>query len=35
VGYMEARDILVTRTDLSGRRSITLPGLGWTTAVSG
>jgi hypothetical protein len=35
VGYMEARDIIVTRTDLSGRRSITLPGLGWTTAVSG
>jgi hypothetical protein len=30
--YMEGRDIIVLRTDLSGRRSITLPALGWTTA---
>jgi hypothetical protein len=30
--YMEGRDTIVTRTDLSGRRSITIPALGWTTA---
>ena len=29
--YMEERDIIVARTDLSGRRSITIPELGWTT----
>jgi hypothetical protein len=31
LGYMEERDIIVARTDLSGRRSITIPALGWTT----
>ncbi|MGH6614275.1 helicase HerA domain-containing protein [Sphingomonas sp.] len=34
MSYMEGRNILVTRTDLSGRRSITIPGLGWTTAAA-
>jgi hypothetical protein len=29
---MEDRDVIVTRTDLSGRRSVTIPRLGWTTA---
>jgi hypothetical protein len=29
---MEDRDIIVTRTDLAGRRSVTIPQLGWTTA---
>ncbi len=32
VSYMEERDIIVSRVDLSGRRSITIPALGWTTA---
>ncbi|WP_326525650.1 ATP-binding protein [Sphingomonas sp.] len=32
LGYMESRDIIVTRTDLSGRRSVTIPRLGWSTA---
>ena len=31
LGYIEERDMLVTRTDLAGRRSISIPGLGWTT----
>jgi hypothetical protein len=31
LGYMESRDIIVTRVDLSGRRSITVPRLGWST----
>lgn len=30
--YMEERDFIVLRTDLSGRRSITIPTLGWTTS---
>ena len=34
LGYMEERDIIVGRTDLSGRRSITIPALGWTTLPS-
>ena len=29
---MEAQDVLVSRTDLSGRRSVSIPALGWTTA---
>ena len=29
--YMESRDVIVPREDLSGRRSIAIPGLGWTT----
>jgi len=32
LSYMEERDIIVSRTDLSGRRSISIPALGWTTA---
>jgi hypothetical protein len=32
LGYMEKSDLIVTRVDLSGRRSITIPKLGWTTA---
>ncbi len=32
LSYMEDRDIIVTRTDLAGRRSVTIPQLGWTTA---
>ena len=31
IGYIEARDLFVTRVDLSGKRSITIPRLGWTT----
>jgi hypothetical protein len=32
ITYIEARDLFVCRTDLSGKRSITIPRLGWTTA---
>ena len=32
--YIESRDLIVVRTDLSGRRSITIPRLGWTTAAA-
>ena len=32
--YIESRELFVTRTDLSGKRSITIPRLGWTTAVA-
>ncbi len=32
LGYMEERNAIVLRVDLSGRRSITIPSLGWTTA---
>jgi hypothetical protein len=31
LGYIEERDAIVTRTDLAGKRSITVPALGWTT----
>lgn len=31
IGYIESRDLFVMRTDLSGKRSITIPHLGWTT----
>jgi len=31
---MEERDIIVARTDLAGRRSITIPALGWTTEAT-
>ena len=33
LGYMEARSILVPRTDMRGRRAIGIPRLGWTTAA--
>ena len=29
---LEAQDLLVSRTDLAGRKSISIPALGWTTA---
>ncbi|HEX8485184.1 ATP-binding protein [Sphingomonas sp.] len=32
--YIESRDLIVCRTDLSGKRSITIPRLGWTTAAA-
>jgi hypothetical protein len=32
IGYIESRDLFVTRVDLGGKRSITIPHLGWTTA---
>jgi hypothetical protein len=32
VAYMEEQNIVAARTDLSGRRSLSLPVLGWTTA---
>lgn len=31
IGYIESRELFVTRIDLSGKRSITIPRLGWTT----
>ena len=31
VSYMEERDIIIARVDLSGKRSFTIPRLGWTT----
>jgi hypothetical protein len=31
MSYIEGRNMFVTRVDLSGKRSITIPGLGWTT----
>ena len=34
ISYMEEQGIFVLRTDLSGKRSITIPRLGWTTAAS-
>ncbi|HEY0027191.1 MAG TPA: ATP-binding protein [Allosphingosinicella sp.] len=32
VAYIEEQNIVAARTDLSGRRSLSLPSLGWTTA---
>src|SRR3546814_620629 len=32
LAWMEERQIIASRTDLSGRRSIAIPRLGWTTA---
>ena len=32
LGYIEGRDLIVTRIDLAGKRSVTIPALGWTTA---
>ena len=34
MSYIESRELIVCRTDLSGRRTITIPGLGWTTAAA-
>jgi hypothetical protein len=35
LGYMEAKGTFVPRIDLVGRRTISIPRLGWTTAPSG
>ena len=32
--FMEDQNFIVTRIDLSGKRSVSLPALGWTTAPS-
>ena len=32
--YIESKGLFVTRVDLSGKRSITIPRLGWTTQAS-
>jgi hypothetical protein len=34
IGYIESRELFVSRTDLSGKRSITIPRLGWTTQAA-
>ncbi|MCA1956378.1 ATP-binding protein [Zymomonas sp.] len=34
IGYMENQGIIAIRTDFGGRRSITLPALGWTTSTA-
>ncbi len=34
LGFIEERGLIVCRTDLSGKRSISLPHLGWTTAAA-
>jgi hypothetical protein len=34
LSYIESRDLIVTRTDLSGKRSIAIPRLGWSTAAN-
>ena len=34
IGYIESRELIVARVDLSGKRSITIPHLGWTTAAA-
>ncbi|RYY47464.1 MAG: ATP-binding protein, partial [Sphingomonadales bacterium] len=31
IQYIESRELFVTRVDLAGKRSITIPRLGWTT----
>ena len=32
--YIESKELFVTRVDLAGKRSITIPRLGWTTQPS-
>jgi uncharacterized protein len=32
LSYIEGRNLIVTRIDLGGKRSVTIPALGWTTA---
>ncbi|MDO9487107.1 MAG: ATP-binding protein, partial [Sphingomonadaceae bacterium] len=34
LGFIEEKGLIVQRTDLSGKRSISLPHLGWTTAAA-
>ena len=31
--YIESRELIVSRVDLSGKRSIAIPRLGWSTAA--
>ena len=33
LGYMEPQGLIVPRTDLRGRRAVSIPRLGWTTAA--
>jgi hypothetical protein len=35
LAYMEARGVIVSRTDMRGRRTLALPRLGWSTAPEG
>ena len=32
--YIESRELIVSRVDLSGKRSIAIPRLGWSTAAA-
>ncbi|MBB3764742.1 helicase HerA domain-containing protein [Sphingomicrobium lutaoense] len=34
LAYIESRDLIVSRTDLGGKRSIAIPALGWATAAA-
>ncbi len=34
ITYIESRDLFVCRTDMTGKRSITIPRLGWTTMAA-
>ncbi|MCJ8191095.1 ATP-binding protein [Sphingomicrobium aestuariivivum] len=34
IDYIEERELIVKRTDMGGKTSITLPALGWTTAAA-
>jgi hypothetical protein len=34
LSYIESRELIVTRVDLSGKRSIAIPRLGWATAAA-
>ena len=34
LSYIESRELIVTRTDLAGKRSIAIPSLGWATAAA-
>ena len=34
IDYMEEQHLIVTRTDMGGKTSITLPAVGWTTAAA-
>ena len=34
IGYIEQRELFVCRTDLTGKRSIAIPRLGWTTQAA-
>jgi hypothetical protein len=34
LSYIESRELIVSRVDLSGKRSIAIPSLGWATAAA-